>query len=157
MLPVSAEPRQPLHPLGTRSTGTRRPRRKTGAAQAPIGDVVLRADDLKKYYQVGSNALFGGDTRVVKANETISFEAREAETLAIVGELGCGKSTLAKVLLGLETATSGALTLGNLEIGSRAIESRDTGTVSSIQMVFQNPLRHAQPEPQRRRPDHSGA
>ena len=102
--------------------------------------MVLRADDLKKYYQVGSNALFGGDTRVVKANETVSFEAREAETLAIVGESGCGKSTLAKVLLGLETATSGELTLGNLEIGSRAIERRDTGTVASIQMVFQNPF-----------------
>ena len=43
----------------------------------------------------------------MKANESLSFEAREAETLAIVGESGCGKSTLAKVLMGLETATGG--------------------------------------------------
>ena len=48
--------------------------------------MVLSVDNLKKYYEVGSNALFGGDTRVVKANEAVSFEAREAETLAIVGE-----------------------------------------------------------------------
>ena len=101
---------------------------------------MIRVDDLKKYYEIGSSALFGGDTRVVKANETVSFEAREAETLAIVGEFGCGKSTLAKVLLGLETATSGTITLGNVEIGQTAIERRTTRTVSSIQMVFQNPF-----------------
>jgi peptide/nickel transport system ATP-binding protein len=101
---------------------------------------VLAVDNLKKYYEVGANALFGGDTRVVKANESVSFDAREAETLAIVGESGCGKSTLAKVLLGLETATDGTISLGNREIGHAAIERRDTRTVSSIQMVFQNPF-----------------
>jgi peptide/nickel transport system ATP-binding protein len=109
------------------------------AATTP-GDVVLRAQDLRKYYEVGSSALFGGTTRVVKANETLSFEAREAETLAIVGESGCGKSTLAKVLMGLETATAGELTLGNLSIADRPIERRDTQTVASVQMVFQNPF-----------------
>jgi len=56
-----------------------------------IGDVVLKMDDLKKYYEVSANALFGGaNKKVVKANETLSFEARESETLAIVGESGCG-------------------------------------------------------------------
>ena len=77
---------------------------------------------------------------MVKANEAVSFEAREAETLAIVGESGCGKSTLARVLLGLETATEGTITLGNEEIGGQAIERRATRTVASIQMVFQNPF-----------------
>ena len=76
----------------------------------------------------------------MKANEAVSFEAREAETLAIVGESGCGKSTLAKVLLGLETATEGSVSLGNLEIGQKQIERRATGTVAAIQMVFQNPF-----------------
>ena len=82
----------------------------------------------------------GGEGRVVKANEAISFEARESETVAIVGESGCGKSTLAKVLLGLETASSGKVTLGNKEIQKTGIEMRDVETVSSIQMVFQNPF-----------------
>ncbi len=113
---------------------------QVGEKAAAIGDVVLKVDNLKKYYEVGSNALFGGDTRVVKANETVSFEAREAETLAIVGESGCGKSTLARVLLGLETATEGSVTLGNLEIGGRSIDRRSTDTIASIQMVFQNPF-----------------
>ena len=112
-----------------------------GAAAATIpGDVVLKADDLRKYYQVGSNALFGGDTRVVKANESLSFEAREAETLAIVGESGCGKSTLAKVLMGLETASGGSVTLNNEELANLPIEARDRGTVAKLQMVFQNPF-----------------
>ncbi|MEQ1950309.1 ABC transporter ATP-binding protein [Mesorhizobium sp. CN2-181] len=106
------------------------------------GAPVLKIDDLKKYYRVVANEVFGGsgEGRVVKANEAISFEARESETVAIVGESGCGKSTLAKVLLGLETASSGKVTLGNSQIQSTGIELRDVKTVSSIQMVFQNPF-----------------
>ena len=106
-----------------------------------VGDPVLKIDDLKKYYEVSANALFGGgQTKVVKANETISFEAREGETLAIVGESGCGKSTFAKVLMGLETATDGTISLENKSIEHVPIEQRDTKTISSVQMVFQNPF-----------------
>ena len=105
------------------------------------GDVVLRTEDLKKYYEVSANALFGSGTRkVVKANETLTFDARESETLAIVGESGCGKSTFAKVLMGLETATDGKILLGNREIQDIPIEKRDTETIASVQMVFQNPF-----------------
>jgi peptide/nickel transport system ATP-binding protein len=106
-----------------------------------IGEVVLSMKNLKKYYEVAANALFGGgETRVVKANETLSFEARESETLAIVGESGCGKSTFAKVLMGLETATDGTIELDGKDIGSIPIEKRGSKTVADVQMVFQNPF-----------------
>jgi len=105
-----------------------------------IGRVVLKLDDLKKYYSVGSSAFGGGTKKVVKANETLTFEAREGETLAIVGESGCGKSTFAKVLMGLETATSGQIMLFDENVQSTPIQMRDTGTISKLQMVFQNPF-----------------
>ncbi len=114
---------------------------KTNTNKTEPGDVILSVDNLKKYYEVSGAKMFGGgEKRVVKANETLSFTAREAETLAIVGESGCGKSTLAKVLMGLETATEGHVTLGNEDVAHIEIEDRAVSTVASIQMVFQNPF-----------------
>ncbi len=109
--------------------------------RTPAGEVVLRMEDVRKYYTVAASALFGGGAdKVVKANETLSFEARAGETLAIVGESGCGKSTFAKVLMGLETATSGRIMLFDENVQSTAIQHRRTDTVSALQMVFQNPF-----------------
>jgi len=108
--------------------------------KVPVGEVVLKMDDLRKYYEVSSGLFGGGAKKVVKANETLSFEARAGETLAIVGESGCGKSTFAKVLMGLETATSGKIMLFDENVQSTPIERRSTDTVSSLQMVFQNPF-----------------
>ena len=117
------------------------PEQSTRSQKENLGRVVLKVDQLKKYYEVNANALFAGNNRkVVKANETLSFEARESETLAIVGESGCGKSTLAKVLMGLETATSGKVSLDGDNVENIPIEKRDTSTISNIQMVFQNPF-----------------
>ena len=106
----------------------------------PRGRLVLKMEDLKKYYEVSAGAFGGGAEKVVKANESLSFEAHENETLAIVGESGCGKSTFAKVLMGLETATSGSIMLFDENVQDTPIQARNTDTVSKLQMVFQNPF-----------------
>ena len=73
----------------------------------------------RKHYEIETGGMFlAGEKKTVKANEALSFRAREAETVAIVGESGCGKSTFAKVLMGLESATDGHVTLDNVDSAS---------------------------------------
>ena len=107
------------------------------------GEVVLNIDQMQKYYPVYDRSLAalvsGGSVRYVKANEELSFEARRRQTVAIVGESGCGKSTFAKVLMGLETATGGRLIFGDDDVANKPIDRRSKGQISSLQMVFQNP------------------
>ncbi|HEV3178234.1 MAG TPA: oligopeptide/dipeptide ABC transporter ATP-binding protein, partial [Stellaceae bacterium] len=105
------------------------------------GEMVLRVDNLTKHYTIeGSAALLIGAKKTVKANEKITFRAHEAETVAIVGESGCGKSTFAKVLMGLEDATGGKVELGDLDLANLPVQQRNRSTISRLQMIFQNPF-----------------
>ncbi len=109
-----------------------------------LGEVVLKIDRMQKYYPVYNNSipaiLRGERVRHVKANESLTFNARRAETVAIVGESGCGKSTFAKVLMGLETATGGSIKLEDTEIAYQPVRKRPPDRISALQMVFQNPF-----------------
>lgn len=111
--------------------------------EIPAGDVVLAVEDMQKYYAVPdrsmSAVLTGKGTKFVKANEALSFRACEGETVAIVGESGCGKSTFAKVLMGLETCTDGRVQFAGQEIGQTSVHERTPEQLSAVQMVFQNP------------------
>jgi peptide/nickel transport system ATP-binding protein len=82
----------------------------------------------------------GKRIRYVKANEELNFTAREGETVAIVGESGCGKSTFAKVLMGLETGTEGEVRHKGIDISGVPVRDRSAKQISSLQMVFQNPF-----------------
>ncbi len=108
-----------------------------------LGDSVLTVEGMQKYYKLHDRSLkaviSGESIKLVKANEQIDFNAHESETLAIVGESGCGKSTLAKVLMGLETATGGKVTLKGSEIHDVPVQGRSPQQLASMQMVFQNP------------------
>lgn len=113
------------------------------------GKVVLQVKDMRKYYEIYDNSLAafisGKGLRHVKANEKLDFEAREAETVAIVGESGCGKSTFAKVLMGLETATGGEVIVNGMEVGQLPVRKRPIALISSLQIVFQNPFETLNP------------
>jgi peptide/nickel transport system ATP-binding protein len=116
-----------------------------GPEHAPVelGDFVLEIDGMQKYYEIHDTSvkamMSGGSVKYVKANEELNFKAREGETVAIVGESGCGKSTFAKVLMGLETATDGNVRHAGKEIGGMAVKDRTPQQLGSLQMVFQNP------------------
>jgi peptide/nickel transport system ATP-binding protein len=109
-----------------------------------LGKRVLEVDGMKKYYEVRDNSLraliSGKRIRYVKANEELNFTAREGETVAIVGESGCGKSTFAKVLMGLETGTGGEVRHLGRNLSDVAVRDRSAEQIGSLQMVFQNPF-----------------
>ena len=114
----------------------------TGASEA--GDQVLSVQGMRKYYELKDNSILamvrGKRVKYVRANERIDIDAREAQTVAIVGESGCGKSTFAKVMLGLETATEGTIEFNGDQLADKAVEKRSKKQLSSLQMVFQNPF-----------------
>src|SRR5262245_26206149 len=109
-----------------------------------IGQTVLEVVRMQKYYEVFDRSLAaiiaGRRVRHVKANESLDFDARRGETVAIVGESGCGKSTFAKVLIGLETATGGEVRHNGQNIAQTPVRGRSPKQIGSLQMVFQNPF-----------------
>ena len=113
------------------------------AASDERGEEVLHVENMQKYYPVHDRSIGAfisrKGVRYVKANETLTFSARRQETVAIVGESGCGKSTFAKVLMGLETATDGKIRFNGHEIGNQSVHDRTPSQLGSLQMVFQNP------------------
>jgi len=115
----------------------------TDALLTDMNDIVLDVDHMKKYYEIHNHtiaAMIRGDgTKLIKANEDINFNAVRGETIAIVGESGCGKSTFAKVLMGLETATSGEVRMNGINIAALPVKQRSSQQLSALQMIFQNP------------------
>lgn len=108
-----------------------------------IGKDVLEVKKLRKYYEVHDRslaALIAGRARYyVKANESLSFTARRGETLALVGESGCGKTTFARVLMGLERCSAGEIRYEGASIADRPAKKRSATQLRALQMVFQNP------------------
>src|SRR2546430_14000476 len=85
----------------------RRGRQRQGATRSGLM-VVLEAEGLSKHFR-GRRGLFGGDSGLVRAVDGISFAIEGGQTLGVVGESGCGKTTTAKLVLGLEEPTGGSI------------------------------------------------
>ncbi|HKF62965.1 MAG TPA: ABC transporter ATP-binding protein [Dongiaceae bacterium] len=100
---------------------------------------VLTVDHLRKFYRQSPGIFAGGASYDVKALNDIDMSAKRGMTLAIVGESGCGKSTFAKVLTGIELATQGKVVLAGSDIGYTSVEKRPDSLKRKLQMVFQNP------------------
>ncbi len=114
------------------------PRLGQGAARPAVtGEPIARLSDVVVRYPL-RGGLFGRVQQNVHAVEHVSFDVRKGETFALVGESGCGKSTIAKALVGL------APHQGRIEIGGQAMEDLDTAGLKAmrrrVQMVFQDPV-----------------
>ena len=102
------------------------------------GQVLLEAKNLKKYFPVTKGLLISKVTGHIKAVDDISFELRAGETLGVVGESGCGKSTMAKMMLMLDEPTDGSILLEGQDVHHTSKEVRKAYR-SSVQAVFQDP------------------
>jgi peptide/nickel transport system ATP-binding protein len=97
-------------------------------------ETLVAVTHLDKFYAIGRSA-----KRMVRANQQLSFEAERGRTLAIVGESGCGKSTFAKVLMGLTMASAGKILFETIDLAHLPVERRPAALLRDLQMVFQNP------------------
>lgn len=99
---------------------------------------LLSVRSLKKHFPVRARGLFRRSHQVVKAVDGVSFDIHEGQTLAIVGESGCGKSTTANVILGLEKPTSGEVLMDGKDV--HALKGGDYRAYRRrMQTVFQDP------------------
>ena len=102
------------------------------------GEPMVAVQHLTKLYEPRRRR-FRGPRGPVRAVSDVDLAAARGRTLAIVGESGCGKSTIAKILSGLEIATAGMVMLDGVEVGSLAVDARAAALKRKLQMVFQNP------------------
>ena len=101
-------------------------------------DALLRLTDVVKYFPIREGIFFKREIARVKAVDGISLEVRRGETLGLVGETGCGKSTLARCITRLHALTSGSINFDGHEIGSLSRRKMRPWR-SEMQMIFQDP------------------
>ena len=109
----------------------------SGNAHLRGSDMVLRAENINVEFNLG-------DKKVVRAVSGVSIDIAKGETLAVVGESGCGKSSLGKALLQLPKPTSGSVFLNGTDI--TALKGEKLRAVRpQMQMIFQDPISSLDP------------
>ena len=104
---------------------------------------VLRVAGLKKYFPV-RRGLLQSVAGHVRAVDGVSFDIQAGETLCLVGESGCGKSTVGKTILRLQEPTAGQIWLGGTEV-TTLTEEQMRAHRRQVQMVFQDPYSSLNP------------
>tara|TARA_B100001287_G_scaffold269315_1_gene266648 strand:- start:2301 stop:4100 length:1800 start_codon:yes stop_codon:yes gene_type:complete len=121
------------------SDAERKKKQKELFAKKPV----LKLNGLKTYFPV-RNGFFGGISSYVKAVNNVSFDVYPGETLGLVGESGCGKTTIGRTILRLEEPTEGEMIYKGLDIAKmNADELRDFR--KEVQIIFQDPYSSLNP------------
>ena len=102
------------------------------------GDVLVRIEHVVKHFPVKSSALFRRRAETVHAVDGVTVEIRRGETLGLVGETGCGKSTLARCITRLYELTSGRVIFDGVDV-SRFSRAELRPFRRRMQMIFQDP------------------
>jgi len=105
---------------------------------------LLAVRDLHKHFAVQQRGLFGRPDATLHAVDGVSFELERGETLGLVGESGCGKSTTARAIIGLHPATSGSIQLDGVEL-TQLSRRAWIPYRRRMQMIFQDPYASLDP------------
>ena len=105
---------------------------------APETDDLLIVENLEKHFPVTRGIIFQKEVASVKAVDGVSFSVKRGETLGVVGESGCGKSTMARCIMRLLDPTGGKITFDGQDITT--MKGKDLLKVRrELKMVFQDP------------------
>ena len=127
--------------LGLQSANPQPPQPKEIAAGGPL----LRVHELRTYFEVGAGVhMFKSTHAEVRAVDGLSFEIRRGETVGLVGESGCGKTTVGRTLLRLEEPTSGQIIFDGANV-TRATGEQLKAYRRQIQVIFQDPFSSLNP------------
>jgi peptide/nickel transport system ATP-binding protein len=120
----------------------------TPATAIKPGEVILSAKDIEKIFDVSppwlNRVLERSGKQLLHAVDGVSFDIRRGETLALVGESGCGKSTVARLLVGLYDTTRGSVTFEGKPVSFLKTEA-GRPLRQKMQMIFQDPYASLNP------------
>ncbi|WP_316572455.1 dipeptide ABC transporter ATP-binding protein [Neobacillus sp. YIM B06451] len=109
-----------------------------------MAEAILKIENIKKHFPINNPLPFKKSTQSVKAVDGVSFDVYPGETLGIVGESGCGKSTMARLINQLIRPTDGKVLFKGQDLANLAEKDLRVSR-KSIQMVFQNPYASLDP------------
>ncbi|MEI6286619.1 MAG: oligopeptide/dipeptide ABC transporter ATP-binding protein [Bacillota bacterium] len=109
-----------------------------------MSDTLIKLSNLTKHFNV-EYSLFGKPTKIVQAVENVTFDIFRGETLGLVGESGCGKTTIGRTIVGLYEPTSGTAVYEGKDIHNELKSANHLAMKRKIQMIFQDPYASLNP------------